>query len=84
MRFLKFIKLQRRKRKSFLSMSFKISLNMKILMFFYIFLLTFLIFHATIKEKRKVKSMKLSKYAEKIGVKRATATKWFHKGLYNG
>lgn len=28
--------------------------------------------------------MKLSKYAEKIGVKRATATKWFHKGLIKG
>ena len=28
--------------------------------------------------------MKLSKYAEKIGVKRATATKWFHKGLIEG
>lgn len=28
--------------------------------------------------------MKLSKYAGKIGVKRATATKWFHKGLIKG
>lgn len=28
--------------------------------------------------------MKLSKYAERIGVKRATATKWFHKGLIKG
>lgn len=28
--------------------------------------------------------MKLSKYAEKIGVKRATATKWFHKDLIKG
>ena len=28
--------------------------------------------------------MKLSKYAEKIGIKRATATKWFHKGLIKG
>lgn len=28
--------------------------------------------------------MKLSKYAEKIGVKRVTATKWFHKGLIKG
>lgn len=28
--------------------------------------------------------MRLSKYAEKIGVKRVTATKWFHKGLIKG
>lgn len=43
-----------------------------------------MISRAIIKEKGKEKSMKLSKYAEKIGVKRATATKWFHKGLIEG